>query len=388
MKKFLIKNFSQDSVKNELLSIGFDKSYLDIAQNKYKSNIYKIYNLSPHQATILKQTALSCGTDCAIHRDVLLQKIPLSDVILFATNSQITEIIKKLSSQPFSLNILAQDLEMHIQNKNLKEININKTKFDWHKTYLMGILNITPNSFSDGDEYFNEDKALNHFSDMIELGADIIDIGAESTAPNNEPISPTEELQRLNNVLIKCKNLNQDIPISIDTRNASTAKKALELGANIINDISGLMHDDNMATVIANNNAYIVLTYNDLHENNNILDETIKGLTNRIQKATLAGINTNKIILDPGLGFNKTFEENIELIKHANEICSLGFPVLYGLSRKSFVQKLTNLKPKETEFVNVSLALYLSTKGVNILRVHDIQAHKIAFCAIDKVLYD
>ena len=378
---FLVKKISQNIVEKELSSIGFDKDYLQVAKNKYEHNLFKIFNLTPLQATILKQTALSCGTDCAVHREVLTHNIDFSDVILSATKSQLKEIIKKLYVQPFGLKILAKNLE-NMQNKSM-ENNL----FDWNKTYLMGILNCTPNSFSDGGEFFDKENALKRFEQIIADGADIVDIGAESTAPNNVPIDVEEELSRLSLIFEQCRKSNYNIPISIDTRNSKTASKMLELGANIINDVSGFMYDEKMANVVAKADAYAVLTFDDVIKNNAI-DDTIKGLLKRVENATMAGVKEEKIILDVGLGFNKTFEQNIELIKRANEVVSLGFPVLYGLSRKSFVQKLTNLSAKETAEANISLGSYLAMQGVNILRVHDVLAHKIAFRALDKVLYD
>jgi len=329
----------------------------------------------------LKQTALSCGTDCAVHREVLTHNIDFSDVILSATKSQLKEIIKKLYVQPFGLKILAKNLE-NIQNKSMKN-----NLFDWNKTYLMGILNCTPNSFSDGGEFFDKENALKRFEQIIADGADIIDIGAESTAPNNVPIDVEEELSRLSLIFEQCRKSNYNIPISIDTRNSKTASKMLELGANIINDVSGFMYDEKMANVVAKADAYAVLTFDDVIKDDAI-DDTIIGLLKRVKNATIAGVKEERIILDVGLGFNKTFEQNIELIKRANEVVSLGFPVLYGLSRKSFVQKLTNLSAKETAEANISLGSYLAIQGVNILRVHDVLEHKIAFSALDKVLYD
>jgi len=378
---FLVKKISQNIVEKELSSIGFDKDYLQVAKNKYEHNLFKIFNLTPLQATILKQTALSCGTDCAVHREVLTHNIDFSDVILSATKSQLKEIIKKLYVQPFGLKILAKNLE-NIQNKSMKN-----NLFDWNKTYLMGILNCTPNSFSDGGEFFDKENALKRFEQIIADGADIIDIGAESTAPNNVPIDVEEELSRLSLIFEQCRKSNYNIPISIDTRNSKTASKMLELGANIINDVSGFMYDEKMANVVAKADAYAVLTFDDVIKDDAI-DDTIIGLLKRVKNATIAGVKEERIILDVGLGFNKTFEQNIELIKRANEVVSLGFPVLYGLSRKSFVQKLTNLSAKETAEANISLGSYLAIQGVNILRVHDVLEHKIAFSALDKVLYD
>ena len=383
---FLIKEITRDNIEQELCSIGFDKAYMNVAKNKYNFISYKIYNLTPVQATILKQTALSCGADCAVHREVLTHNIDYSDVILAATNAQLNEIIKKLYVQPFGLKILAKNLE------NIKTLKPNATiirnkNFNWQQTYIMGILNCTPDSFSDGGEFNDEKNATAQFHQIIKNGAHIVDIGGESTAPQNSPIKQDEEILRLENIVKKCRAENPEIPLSIDTRNALTAKKMLTLGADIINDVSGFVYDEKMAQIVAEANAHCVLTFNDIIKEN-CLDETIKGLIKRVKIATSAGILKDKIILDVGLGFNKTFDQNIELIKKAKEIVSLGFPVLYGLSRKSFVQKITGLPPKETTQANISLGVYLASQGVNILRVHDVLAHNIAFNALDKVIYD
>lgn len=379
MEDFLIKIFPGNDIAKELYSIGFDETYLNKAAEKFRAKLFKIYSLTPVQATILKQTALSVGTDCAVNRDVLTHKTDKSDAILFGTTSQIKKIIKKLLIQPFGLKILAKNLEEKLSFKQNK----------WSdKTYIMGILNITDNSFSDGGEFLEKENAIEHFSQMLKDGADIIDIGAESTAPKSQPITPETEIQRLNPILKECKILSPKTIISIDTRNSATAKMAIEMGANIINDVSGLMHDEKMAEIAANSNADIVLTFDDKTDGTNILDETIKGLMKRIDICRQNGIKDERIILDPGLGFNKTFEQNIELIKNAKEICSLNLPVLYGISRKSFIQKITGLLPKETFEANISVGAYLASCGVNILRVHDVKSHKIALNALDKVLYD
>ncbi len=385
-KNFLITKLTSLNLENELSEIGFDKQYINVAKNKYQSDLYKIFGLTPVQATILKQTALSCGTDCALHHDVLTHSIDFSDVILFATDAQLKEIIKKLHLQPFGLKKLACNLE-NIKQNTLSPIKIKNNILNFEKTYIMGILNYTPNSFSDGGEHFEQKSALQHYEEIIKQGADIIDIGAESTAPQNEPISQEEENKRLKQIFSDCRNFNPQIPISIDTRNALTAKEMLMLGADIINDISGLTNDKNMAKIVADFDAYIVLTFNDVIKENT-MSETIKGLTKRINLAKEAGIKEDKIIIDPGLGFNKTYEQNLELIKKAFQITSIGFPTLYGLSRKSFVQKMSNQEIKKTTPADIALSSYLVQQGVNIIRVHDVFAHKIAFTALDKVIYD
>ena len=376
MDGFLIKSLSAKETEKELNFIGFDKAYLKTACEKFVPQVFKIYDLTPVQATILKQTALSCATDCAVHRDVLTQKTDKSDVILFGTTSQIKKIIKKLYVQPFGLKNLAGNLEEKISPKTKKWAG---------KTYIMGILNITDNSFSDGGEFLEKENALSRFSEILQQGGDIVDIGAESTAPKSVPVEVEEEIKRLGKIL---PDVAGKAVISVDTRNSKTAQFAVEQGADIINDVSGMTYDEKMVEVIKNSNADIVLTFDDEIKTEKTLDETIKGLIKRVEICRQNGIDDTRVILDAGLGFKKTFEQNIELIKNAAEIVSLGFPVLYGLSRKSFVQKLTELPPKETFEANISLGAYLANQGVNILRVHDVKAHKTALKALDRIIYD
>ena len=382
-KDFLIKTFSKDKLSSEFNFIGFDKTYKNTALEKYEGELYKIFDLTPVQATILKQTALSLGTDCAIHRDVVINSVDFTDVILFSTKAKLKLIIEKLKHQPFNLKKLAESLENQIHTKN-SDIKIKNSVFNIKKSYLMGILNVTPDSFSDGNKYFKKEDAINRFNELVEQKTDIIDIGAESTRPTSNRISPDEEADRLKPLLDSIDTKNQ--VMSIDTMNSKTAKFALENGFDIINDVTGFNHDENMAVIAKNYDAFVVLTADKPLETKNIVDETIKNLIERVEFAKSFGIDENKIILDIGLGFNKTFEQNLELIKSAKDICSLGFFTLYGLSRKSFVQKLTGKSPLETEFANTSLAVYLALQGVNFIRVHDVAVHKIAFQALNGML--
>lgn len=382
-KDFLIKTFSKDKLSFEFDFVGFDKSYKCTAIEKYEGELYKIFDLTPVQATILKQTALSSGTDCALNRDVLTNSVDFTDVILFATKAQLKLIIEKLKHQPFNLKKLAENLEEQIYTKN-SDMKIKNFVFNIKKSYLMGILNVTPDSFSDGNKYFKKEDAINRFNELVEQKTDIIDIGAESTRPASKRISHDEETERLKPLLESIDTKNQ--VMSIDTMNSKTAMFALENGFDIINDVTGFNHDENMAVIAKKYDAFVVLTADKPLETINTVDETIKNLIERVEFAKSFGIDENKIILDVGLGFNKTFEQNLELIKSAKDICSLGFFTLYGLSRKSFVQKLTGKSPLETEFANTSLAVYLALQGVNFIRVHDVAAHKIAFQALNGML--
>lgn len=186
MKDFTLKTIDNTNILKELENIGFDKSYSKIAQNKYKYLNIKIFDLSLPQANILKQTALSYGSDCAIHKDVLINNIDKTDCILTGSISQLKKISKSLENQQFSLNILS---------KKIEEIILQQEKTP--KTKLAGILNVTTNSFSDGGKYLEKEDAIKHLVDMIKEGADIIDIGAESTKPFSEAIDAETQLNRI-----------------------------------------------------------------------------------------------------------------------------------------------------------------------------------------------
>ena len=382
-KDFLIKIFSKNRLLEEFNFVGFDNGYKNIAIKKYDSELYKIFDLTTIQATILKQTALSLGTDCAINRNVLTNNVETTDAILFATKAQLKLIIEKLKHQPFNLKKLAEDLEKKMLIQNY-EIKIKNSVFNTNNCYVMGILNVTPDSFSDGNKYLKKEDAINRYKELIEQKTDIIDIGAESTRPGSTRISADEEIKRLQPLLSNIDTKNQ--VVSIDTMNAKTAEYALQNGIDIVNDVTGLNHDENMAEIVKKYNAFIVLTTDKPLETDNTIDETIKNLIEKIEFTKSLGIEEKKIILDVGLGFNKTVKQNFELIKCAKDICSLGFLTLYGVSRKSFVQKITGKSALETEFANTSLATYLALQGVNFIRVHNVMAHKIALQSINGML--
>ena len=214
MKTFSIKTLTNTDIEQELGIIGFDESYRKVAKDKFKHINIKIYDLTLPQANILKQTALSIGTDCAVNRNVLTNKVEKTDCILTGSVSQLKKISKSLKKQQFNLNELSKEID------NLIELQNKKTQ-----TKLVGILNITENSFSDGGQYLDKDKAIEHLHELINDGADIIDIGAESTKPYSTPIETKIQLKRILPVLEYIKNNDIQIPISIDTRDSIVAKK-------------------------------------------------------------------------------------------------------------------------------------------------------------------
>ncbi len=241
------------------------------------------------------------------------------------------------------------------------------------RTYLMGILNVTPDSFSDGGQHNRKEEALEHARRMILEGADILDIGGESTRPNYTMISEEEEIARVVPV-IEAIRRESDIPISIDTYKAKVAQAACEAGADLINDIWGLKYDPAMAGIVKRYHAAVCIMHNrkalDYQEFDREFTEDIK---ESLKLAQEAGISEDKIILDPGVGFAKTYEMNLYLINHLERMLAFGYPVLLGTSRKSVIG-LTLNEPVETRLAGtIATSVMAVMKGCHFIRVHDVK---------------
>lgn len=253
---------------------------------------------------------------------------------------------------------------------------------------IMGIVNVTPDSFSDGGQYFDTDKAVNHALALLEEGADILDIGGESTRPGAEPVSIEEEQKRVLPVIKMIKARAPSAVISVDTRHAITMEKSIDLGANIVNDVSALTHDVQSLNVVVKTQIPVILmhmkgTPQTMQHAPNYLDvvqEVYDYLLQRIKACLQAGVVQNNIIIDVGLGFGKTLEDNLTLLKNIDKFHSLGCPILLGASRKRFIEKICPNTPADKR-VNgsVACALMALEKGVQVFRVHDVAETKQAF---------
>lgn len=249
------------------------------------------------------------------------------------------------------------------------------------RTLIMGILNITPDSFSDGGRYLSPDDAVDHGKRLAAEGADILDLGAESTRPGAEPVSAAEQIRRLKPVVQELVR-HVPVPLSIDTTQAEVAREMLDLGADIINDISGLQFDPELAPVVAERDCPVVImhiagTPRDMQENpqyTDVIGEIRQYFTDRIAFARQAGIREHQIILDPGIGFGKTVEHNYRIVGALDEFISLGYPLLVGASRKSFIGKTLDLPVGERLEGSLAAAVLAAWGGARILRVHDVQA--------------
>lgn len=381
MDDFILKDVSGD-LKNELEQIGFDKSYLHKAVDKFRYKNIKIFDLTIPQANILKQTAISVGSDCAVHRETITSNIEKTDCILGGSFSQLKKISQKLRKQPFKLPKLADLIDKNLDFK-FKPLTIKTTTFDFTRPYIVGILNLTQNSFSDGGDFFEFDNAIKHLLEMIEDGADLIELGAESTKPFSSPVSNELQLEKLLPILDFIKQKEIKIPISIDTRSAEVAQKCVEAGADIINDVSGFEYDNKMNETIARLGVPVIVQHSKGTPENmqieptydNLMDEIFIKLKNTTDFAIENGIKSENIIIDAGIGFGKTKEQNFEIIRRIKELSALNFPIMLGVSRKSFLGMLeesNELKDIFTLAINSSII----NQNINFLRVHNVKLHK------------
>ena len=277
---------------------------------------------------------------------------------------------------------------------------MHRKRFEWklrdktlnvgERTLLLGVLNVTPDSFSDGGKYGDPDRAFARAVELEEQGADLIDIGAESTRPGSARISEAEELRRLVPVLKRLRN-KLTVPISVDTYKAGVAEKALELGADAINDPSGLTFDADLARKAAAVNAGLILnhmrgtpeTWAKLPPLKNVMRTIVTELDAAVHRAVRAGIDRRQILVDPGIGFGKRKEQNSEILAQLGEMARLELPVLVGPSRKLFLAKDS---PSETEFATAAAVAAAILNGAHLVRVHDVVAMRAVADVADEIL--
>lgn len=374
MHDFILREIKDTDIEKEINAIGFDKSYSHKAKEKFEYKNIKIYSLTPAMANILKQTALSVGCDCATHREVITGKIENSNCILGGSVSQIKKIAEKLKFQPFGLKELGKKLE----NSCPPLAGGPKSMISRRGTKLVGILNLTTNSFSDGGMYNDFEKAKEHLLELISDGADIIDIGAESTKPYSSPVSPKEQLEKLLPIIDFAKNKTT---ISIDTRSAIVAEECINAGANIINDVSGFDYDEKMVDVIAKHNIPIIIQHSQgtpetmqiSPHYNNLIEDIFLNLKKKIDFAHSK--NIKNIIIDPGIGFGKTKEDNFEIIKRIEEFQSLNCPIMLGISRKSLLD-MPNADNLAKDIYTTAINALAIERNVDYIRVHNIKMHR------------
>lgn len=333
---------------------------------------------------------LSVGGDAAVHRNVIINKIEATDVLLLGTVRQLGLLASKILAQPFGLKKIGHDLKQLLAALEPSKTRILKCRgmelLLGQRTLVMGILNVTPDSFSDGGRYYAIESAIAQAKRMVEEGVDILDIGAESTRPHHEEVSADEEWRRLEPVL---KTLLEQVtvPVSIDTYKASVAAKALEAGAHMINDVWGLQKDPDMAGVVGEYQAPVIVMHNQENTTyHHLMGDMLTFLRRSIELAETHGLSGDQIIVDPGIGFGKTTEQNLEVMARLAELRTLGHPVLLGTSRKSMIGKTLNLTVDERLEGTLATSVLGVVAGVDLIRVHDVQANCRAVQMADAIV--
>ena len=266
-------------------------------------------------------------------------------------------------------------------------MKIGNREFDTkHHTYIMGILNVTPDSFSDGGKWDDYDAAMHHTEEMLNNGCDILDIGGESTRPGHQQISEEEEISRVT-PLIEAVRKNFDVPISVDTYKSKVAEAALQAGADMVNDIWGFQYDEAMASLVKKYDVACCLMHNRneaVYEN--FIEDMYQDLKKCIDTAKAAGIADDKIVLDPGVGFGKTYEMNLDVMKHLDRFNDLGYPMLLGTSRKSMIGLTLNLPVTEREEGTLVTTVMAVQCGYGFVRVHDTEKNRRAILMTEAIL--
>ena len=357
--------------------------------NKIFPLALKVKDVDVRAANILKQEMLSRGGDVVTSRQSLIKPEGLANIIILGKEKAISSLIDKIKMQPFGLKELSEQLAEYIalgQSINTRKIiKIGPVDFnmDQEGALIMGILNITPDSFYDGGQYFEKSSAFKRAEEIIEQGAHIIDVGGMSTRPGSKPVSLDEELSRTIPVIEHVAKNSKKTTISIDTCRSEVAKRAIDTGAAIINDISGLSADNKMMELASQSKSSIIIMHmqgnpENMQENptySDVVDEVYDYLCERTLKAVEAGIEKEKIIVDPGIGFGKKVEHNLEILSRFCEFNEMGYPVLAGVSRKFFIGNLLGGLPAEERLEgSIAAAVYVFLSGgASILRVHDIK---------------
>jgi len=396
LSPFIICPKSPAKFAEEMAAVGVSPDGASIMLPKADSFAVKVPNLSAPQAIILKEQMLSLGGDAAQSREVITDSSATSDVILIGSRAQYARLIESLKRQQFGLRRLAAELERLIRTREQRpeRLKARSKNLDLTEhTAIMGVLNVTPDSFSDGGLFLDPEKAAERAVQMEEEGAEIIDIGAESTRPGASPVTAKEELNRLLPVLRRIAPSVTAI-ISVDTYKSEVAKVVLEEGADLINDIGGLRFDERLASVVAEHDAAIVLmhiqgrprTMQDSPHYNDLLGEIYSSLATSCRRALDAGINPASIVVDPGIGFGKLLEHNLRILNYLETFLGLGMPLLVGTSRKSFIGHILDAPVSDRyEGTAASVALAIA-RGAQIVRVHDVAGMRKVCAVADAIV--
>ncbi|MBI5826568.1 MAG: dihydropteroate synthase [Deltaproteobacteria bacterium] len=378
----------------EMERIGVDPAGIRIMAPKQFHYNLRVEGLTPAQANVLKQDMLSIGAEAAVAKGAASCSVGSTDALLSGTARQFEATIDKLSVQSFGLPEVGLSLAEAIGNLNKRSYIVKGGGREWEfgpRTMIMGILNVTPDSFSDGGRFIERGRAVERGLEMFEEGADFIDVGGESTRPGALPVGVAEEMDRVVPVVEAIA--SKRVPVSIDTTKAEVARAALVAGAGMVNDVSALGMDAAMAGVCAEFKAAVVLmhmrgTPSTMQEDTvykDLVSEVYNHLMARMDYAVSSGIERESIIIDPGIGFGKSSEGNLELIRNLREFRTLGAPILLGPSRKSFIGAALGARVEDRLMGTIAAAVAAALNGASVLRVHDVKEARMALNMADAI---
>jgi dihydropteroate synthase len=387
---------SMGSAQESIRCIGCDPGGVPLMAPKAMHHTFKLEDVDSRAALIIKQEMLSAGGEAAVCRGVIGLSSKKTDILVMGTRRQLQLATGKLRGQPFGAAAVAEELRSVIRNMDRGRDHVIKwggRRLELGKrTHVMGVLNVTPDSFSDGGRFLDAHKAVERAIRMVAEGADIVDIGGESSRPGAAPVSAEAEKRRVLPV-IGALARKLDVPISIDTYRPETARAALDAGAEMINDIFGL-RKKGMAELAAKKDVPVVIMHmkgspHDMQKDpryDDVLGEVHRFFRERIEAATQAGIDPEKIVLDPGIGFGKTPDHNLRILSRLGELGGLGMPVLVGVSRKSFIGKVIGTVVDERLEGGLAAATAATLNGATIIRAHDVEANVRAARIADAIM--
>ncbi len=378
-------------LEREMERIGVSPEGIEIMGKKGKFYRIRMDNIPLKGALLLKQEALAAGMECALPWCTASLTCDSTSAILFGTERQFEILIGKMKKQPFKGRHIAEDLDKCITNgKKIMTVHAGDYKISMDSFKIMGILNVTPDSFSDGGKYMDVDSAVERAREMVREGADIIDVGGESSRPFAEPVSEQEEMRRVLPVIEALEELK--VPISVDTYKPRVAEEALKRGASIVNDIFGL-RNEGMVDVVRDYDAAVVIMHmkgepKNMQKNpsyEDVIGEIVQFLRRQADFAISKGVDENRIIVDPGIGFGKRVVDNLMILRSVESFRALGFPVLIGTSRKSFIGNILDVEVSERLMGTVSSNVIAYMNGASIFRVHDVKENVQALKIAEKV---
>ena len=391
----MLLKVNKEMLADAMESIGVHKASLPIFANKNQILPLKLLQVRTPAANIIKQEMLAAGGDAAVPTGCVLNKDKYSDVLLLGTRKHYNLLLKKLELMPyFGMDKVKAELEAVLNEEKLQTVLADGRVLNYDKVLIMGILNITPDSFYENSRTAIE-EVVAKAGQMLADGADILDIGGESTRPGSEAVAAEEEQARVLPVIEALRKAYPDAVISIDTYRASTARLAIEAGADIINDISAMEADAEMIDVVCETKAPIILmhmrgTPKDMQtqcEYKNVVEEVAVYLAERAELLRERGVGADKIILDPGIGFAKNAEQNLKLMRDLHALTSFGCPVLLATSRKGTIGKVLGDLPAEERLEGtIATSCQAVYAGANMVRVHDVKENLRAVRMLEAIL--